>query len=574
MRKHIKHILTVVILLTTTIVLSQSRTSDTLNTGVIDVVKPYAPTISDAFKVKETPKLDDATTETKKEVKYNIFSFPVASTFTPAKGKAAVVEKREPEKIFDNYASLGVGTYTTILGEVYLNHALNRNESVGGYVSHHSSQGGIEGVEFDDHFLNSKVNVNYTNRSRDYSWGVDGGFQYQIYNWYGVTEDQVAIAQANNPVVDHSFYNAHFGGDITFEDTYIKSLDFKFRRFGDNQGSGENRFVLNGAVDVPINDIEISTKLTFDYLGGSFDTDYFGINNLNYGNFFVGLSPTYELKRDDLTLNLGVSTYYLNDTENGDNKFYLYPNVTVTYRLVNDVLIVYGGVQGDLQQNSYYDFANENPFVSPTLYVQPTDALYNAFVGLKGKLSSNMSYSISGHYQADKSRALFKTNTINNVTATEAYQYGNSFGIAYDNVDSYGVAGELNVDVNRNFTLGIKAEYFAYDTTTEEEAWNLPDIKGSLFLDYQIDQNWFAGANLFYVGERKDQLELESTATPETVTLDSFFDANVHVGYHINDKFSVYAKGNNLVNNTYQKWQNYQVQGIQVLAGATYKFDF
>ena len=103
---------------------AQERKKDTIDTNVINVVKPYTPTISDAFKVKEIPSLDDEETTAKKEIKYNIFSFPVASTFTPAKGKAAVVDKAKPVKLFDNYASLGVGTYTTILGEVYLNHAL------------------------------------------------------------------------------------------------------------------------------------------------------------------------------------------------------------------------------------------------------------------------------------------------------------------------------------------------------------------------------------------------------------------------------------------------------------------
>ncbi len=91
---------------------SQEKSSDTINTGVIDVVKPYTPTISDAFKVKEVPSLNDETTQTKKDIKYNIFSFPVASTFTPAKGKAATVEKAKPIKLFDNYATLGVGSYT------------------------------------------------------------------------------------------------------------------------------------------------------------------------------------------------------------------------------------------------------------------------------------------------------------------------------------------------------------------------------------------------------------------------------------------------------------------------------
>ncbi|GAA3639366.1 TonB-dependent receptor [Flavivirga jejuensis] len=578
MRKHIKKILVVVITLSATISFSQDKIKDTINTGVIDVVKPYTPTISDAFKVKETPSLEDETTETKKEIKYNIFSFPVASTFTPAKGKAAIVEKRKPIKLFDNYATLGVGTYTTILGEVYLNHAISRTESVGGYISHHSSQGGIEDLSFDDNFSNSKINVNYSSRLRDLAWNVEGGFKHQTYNWYGVPESQIVAASTNGIDVEHSFFSGHFGADITFEDTYINSGSFFFRRFGDNQASGENRFIAKAKIDIPINDVEISTDIKFDYLGGTFDRSYTTNTEFNYGNFQAGISSTYEMKQDDLTVNLGISAYYLRDSEAKESKVYIYPNITATYRLVNDVLIVYGGIEGDLIQNSYYDFATENPFVSPTLFIIPTDQLYNAYIGLKGKLSSNMSYNISGHYLADRNKALYKTNVIRNLTPQNNYNYGNSFGIVYDDVDTFGVAGEINVDVNRNFKLGLKAEYFSYSTEDEVEAWNLPDIKGSLFLDYQIDEHWFAGANLFYIGERKDQLVLEGSLLPDplstTVVLDSYFDANAHVGYHVNEQLSVFAKANNIANDGYQRWQSFPVQSIQFLAGATYKFDF
>lgn len=575
MRKHIKKITLVVFTLSVTLVFSQKKITDTINTGVIDVVKPYTPTISDAFKVKEVPSLNDETTQTKKEIKYNIFSFPVASTFTPAKGKAATVDKAKPIKLYDNYATLGVGTYTTILGEVYLNHAISRTESVGGYVSHHSSGGGIEGLSYDDDFLNSKANVNYASRLRDLAWNVEGGLGYQRYNWYGVPESQLAVSQSNNIEVDHSFFNAHLGGDVSFEDTYINSASFLFRRFGDNQGSAENRFTFKTKVDVPINDFEIATDVVIDYLGGSFDRGYNTVDELNYGNIQVGVSSTYELKQDDLTLNLGASLFYMRDNEANDSKIYLYPNVTGTYRLVNDVLIAYGGIQGDLIQNSYYGFATENPFVSPTLFITPTDQLYNAYVGLKGKVTSNVSYNISGHYVADRSKALFRNNEI--TLTTQDYSYGNSFGIVYDNVKTLGVAGEINVDVNRNFKLALKAETFSYTTDDEAEAWNLPDFKGSLFLDYQINEKWFAGANLFYVGERKDQFFLNdgSTATtPFTVTLDSYFDANAHVGYHVNEQLSIFVKANNMANEGYHKWQNFPVQSAQFLAGATYKFDF
>ena len=571
MRKHINRILTVATTCIATLGYAQSKQNDTLNTGVIDVVKPYAPSISDAFKVKESPTLDDATTETKKEIKYNIFSFPVASTFTPSKGKAAVVEKAKPVKLFDNYATLGVGSYTTILGEVYLNHAISRNESVGGYVSHHSSGGNIEGVEFDDGFSDSKINVNYASRMRDMAWNVEGGFQYSNYNWYGVPDSQVVFAQDDNINVGHAFYNAHVGGDISFEDTYINSGSVLFRRFADNQSSGENRFIAKGKVDVPVNGEEISTEVKVDYLGGSFSNLYSGFGSIDYGNFQVGIMPSYQLIRDDLILNLGVSAYYMNNTESGSNNFYIYPNITATYRVVSDVVIAYGGIQGDLEQNSYYDFATENPFVSPTLFITPTDKQYNAYVGLKGKLSSTMSYNVNGSYASNQNKALFLSNEI--TRSFEDYTYGNSFGVVYDDINTFGVSGEINVDINRNFNLGLKAEYFSYSSDTESEAWNLPDVKGSLFLDYQIDQNWFAGANLFYTGERKDQFFL-TTSTPETITLDSYFDANAHVGYHVTEQISVFAKANNIANNNYERWQNTPVQAIQFLAGATFKFDF
>ena len=155
---------------------SQERTKDTIDDQVVNVIKPYTPAISDAFKIRDTPKLSDSNTAKKKEVKYNIFSIPVASTFTPAKGKAATVDKAKTVKLYDNYASLGFGSYTTVLGEVYLNHELSMNENVGGYFSHHSSAGGIEGVRLDDDFTKTNLNVHYSQKLRDFSWKVDGGF--------------------------------------------------------------------------------------------------------------------------------------------------------------------------------------------------------------------------------------------------------------------------------------------------------------------------------------------------------------------------------------------------------------
>ncbi|MCK8480112.1 TonB-dependent receptor [Psychroserpens algicola] len=555
-----------------TVLSAQKRNKDSLDAGTVNVVKPYTPKISDAFKIKETPSLNDSTTAKKKVIKYNIFSIPVASTFTPAKGKAATVDKEKPVKLFDNYASLGVGTYTTILGEVYLNHELSNNERVGGYFSHHSSAGDIEGINFDNNFSETGLNAHYSQKLSDYSWKVEGGFQLQTFNWYGVPDQSMPTFD-----VDHSFYTAQFGGQINFEDAIINKGSVLYRRFGDDIDSGENRFILKTGFDIPVQGESINAEVTFDYLGGSFDRLYFVEDAYDYGNFNLTVAPSYQMKQDDLTVSLGLKVAYLSDSETSESDFFIYPNISASYRLVDELMIAYGSIEGGLLQNSYYDFAQENPFVSPTFFIAPTDQTYNVALGVKGKLSNSVSYNVSGHYRSEKNKPLFNINPDLNVDR-ENYQYGNSFGVVYDDVSTFSIAGELNIDVNRNFKLGLKGEYFTYDTDEQAEAWNLPDIKGSVFLDYQIDEHWFAGANLFYVGERKDRLVtgLGTLTLPVTtrVTLDSYFDANAHVGYKINDQLSAFAKVNNIANQDYQRWLNYPVQGIQFLAGATYQFDF
>ncbi|BAO76644.1 TonB-dependent receptor [Winogradskyella sp. PG-2] len=559
-----------------TFINAQEHTKDTIDDQVVNVVKPYTPTISDAFKIKNVPKLNDSNSVKKKEVKYNIFSIPVASTFTPAKGKAAKVDKAKAVKLYDNYASVGFGTYTTILGEIYLNHELSNDESVGGYFSHHSSAGGIADVLLDDDFTKTSLNAHYSQKLRDFSWKIDGGFDLQTYNWYGLPQIFFDVTTAAMIDPGHSFNSFNIGGKLKFDDAIIKDGSVRFRRFGDDQDSGENRFLATTNFSVPVQGEEINAEFNIDYIGGSFDQDFNGNSQIKYGNVIFGLAPSYQLKQDDLTVDLGVKLTYLNDTEFGDNKFFIYPNIEASYRLVDEILIAYGGIKGDLIQNSYYDFVNENPFVSPTLFIAPTDQRYKGSLGIKGKLSNNVSYNIKGNYYAEKGKALFKANEAQTF-ATENYQYGNSFGVVYDDVTTFSVAGELNIDVNRNFTLGIKGEYFNYNTDMQAEPWNLPDIIGSIFLDFQISEKWYAGASTYYVGERKDQSTLVDAFiqdAPITITLDSYFDANAHLGYKINDQLSVFGKVNNIANQDYQRYLKFPVQGIQALAGATYQFDF
>ena len=553
---------------------SQEKENDNIGTEVVNVVKPYAPSVSDAFKVKETPSLNDSVTTTKKEIKYSIFSVPVASTFTPAKGKATGVPKAKRESLYNSYLSLGAGNFGNVLLDFYTSRELSRDETLDINLNHHSSQGGIDSVQLDDKFYNTKLDATYKKKDRYSSWGLNAGAHHQIYNWYGIPRgfDEDIIAAIDEK---QSYYNIYAGANLEVEDFFFTGGDIKLNRFWDRFESIENNVVITPKIEIPVGEGFINIDFKADYLGGKFERNYFSDQELKYQNLIVGGSPSFSFLRDDFTVNLGASVFYLLDIENGNNNgVFVYPNVSASYRLVDEYAIIYAGVDGDLVQNSYYGFQADNQFVSPTLAIMPTDKQFDAYGGVKGRFLPNVGYNVRASYKSEKNKPLYQLNLLDNTLNTEGYSYGNSFGVLYDDVTTISLFGEVNVDVNRNFVLKANVEAFDYSTDNESEAWNLPALKASLFADFNLDDKFFAGANLFFVSERKDLFTTNLATEPVEVTLGSYFDANAHIGYHFTEQFSAYINANNIANNEYSRWANYPVQGFQILGGLTYKFDF
>lgn len=556
---------------------------DDLGSEVVNIVKPYTPTISDAFKVKETPVLNDSITTAKKKVDYSIFSVPVASTFTPAKGKATAVEKVKPIKLYDNYATLGFGNYTSILGELYSNFEISRTDNAGFFFKHNSSQGGIDGVLLDDKFYDTSLDANYTSRQRDIAYRLDAGVSHQLFNWYGLND---AFENASEELLDgidpqHSYISGYVGGSISVEDSYFEKVTAKLRYLTDSYSSSEFNARIQPEFQFPLSDMTLKVAADIDYLTGSFDKGYFFYPAPQYSFLNAGIIPSINYVNNDLTVSAGAAVYLGMDSENSNTDFFIYPRLAVSYRLIDELLIAYGGAEGSLEQNSYYKFKEENPFVSPTLLVAPTSALYEAFGGLKGKLSNSIGYNVRAAYGKDENKALFRLNNYGGTSETnEGYENGNSFQVVYDDIKTLSVFGELKVEVSNDFTLGVNATYYNYNTQVEMQAWNLPELEASVFSTFNITEKLYGGASLFFVGERKDLFAtggplydpINNVATE--ITLDAYVDANVHFGYRVSDRLSVFAKGSNLLSDSYEKWANYNVQGIQGLLGATYKFDW
>jgi hypothetical protein len=588
MKINFQNKITLLFLIASSTLAFAQKKGENIGTEVVNVVKPYTPTISDAFKVKETPMLDDEENAKKEIIKYNIFSFPVASTFTPSKGKAEGVEKEKQVHLFNNYATFGGGNYGIFNAELFVNQDLNATDYVGGMFRHLSSQGGIKGVELSDSFYDTSIDLTYGIHENDLSWNVDLGYQNQIYNWYGLPvgfggsltqNDRVNLINGINP--QQSYNNIYLGSKIELNENIIKEASVKFNHFSDAFGSSENRFYVKPSLEFNISDKEIKTNIIVDYVGGSFKKEYWNTNPIKYGYTNFGIAPSFAMQQDDLTLNIGVGIFYSMDKEGKNDKFLIYPQINASYKVVGDLMIFYAGAEGNLEQNTYMDFVSANPYLSPTLIIAPTDKQYDIFAGLKGKLTNSMSYNLRASYVNERNKALFKSNDFKSSDFTEStnedYAFGNSMQVVYEDTKTVSFYGELKADFSDDVTFGIDGTFSSYTNNFQSEAWNLPAIKLNAKIDFNITEKWYAGVNAFYVGERKDQklnTDIVYIMQPSPITLESYFDVNAHLGFKYSDRLTAFLRANNITNKSYQKWLDYPVQGLQVVLGANYKFDF
>ncbi len=218
--------------------------------------------------------------------------------------------------------------------------------------------------------------------------------------------------------------------------------------------------------------------------------------------------------------------------------------------------------------------------MSPTLNLTQTNQLFDAFAGFRGILKGNINYNLRGSFKKEENRPFFVLNESisNGITTTfstsgislKGYNYGNSFNVIYDNLTTIRFSGELIWDLSRKLTLGLNAEFNTYDISTQEEAWNLPQIKADVFINYTV-KKWYVTTNLYFIGNRKGVQHNATTFT--SIDLDRYIDLNLNGGYHFNDLFSFFLRANNITNSNYQHYTNFNAQGVQITGGFIWKFD-
>jgi len=547
-----------------------STTNDTLSTESVIVIKTFNPTINDAFKLKTTPHFDAKQTEVKPNLDYQINSVPVASTFVPEKTKAVEVKKEKPVSQFSNYALLAVGNFINVNAEFFSTVKIDRDSQFSVLLEHLSSQGGIDDVELDDHYYDTGLQLTYNKQSKKLDWSADIELQHQLYNWYGIAPD-LGLTQAEIVSIDpaHNFIDANVGSQLYFDNAIFKSAKIRFRHFRDDFDSSENNFIIQPEFNVSLDNIDIKIPVTLDFLSGSFEESPFLPQN-KYSILNAGISPSMALQLQGISLQVGVTGFLSNDSENDKLRLFAYPNITANYEIPQYNLTAFGGITGGLQQNTYHNAAAENVYTAPLLEITPTSQVFNVYAGVKGSFDGNFGYEAKASFALENDKPLW-TKSVDLISVNDdliPFGQSNSFVYVYDDVTIGELDAKLSYEVENNYGISLSGIFTTYGLNDEDEAWNLPTIRGNLQANYFFTPKIKASTGLFFMGSRKDINQI----TGATVDVDGYFDANLRIDYKINEQWQAFIMGNNLTGQNYEYWQDYQVQSIQFLLGAKYQF--
>ncbi|RZL62122.1 MAG: TonB-dependent receptor, partial [Pedobacter sp.] len=161
----------------------------------------------------------------------------------------------------------------------------------------------------------------------------------------------------------------------------------------------------------------------------------------------------------------------------------------------------------------------------------------------------------------------------------------NKFDVIYDfgKTKLTGIEGEISVQVSDALKWTGKVNLDDWKPASETYSWFKPGLKVSSNFVYTYNKKLSFNAAVVIQDDVKAKVNVQQPVNPlqyiipntgieSIVTVKGFVDLGIGADYRINNKFSVFAKANNLLNSQYNRFLYYQVNGLNVFGGLTYSF--
>ncbi|WP_025144661.1 TonB-dependent receptor [Pedobacter jeongneungensis] len=564
--KSIKYIYSSLFFLAAGLMTAQAQDKKADEKGVvneeIEVVRPYKPILAEAVKLRRSPNLDDVKTY-KAKLNYSILDRKLELNSDIQKLQAQALAEEKASILVNNYVKGAFGSLATLLGEAYFNTGKDEGLQLGGYFKHFSQEGKLNKQN------SSNQQLSVFGRSILDQNTVSGKISFERNGtyFYGIDDTRPLL----NPNPDkQALTTIELEGELVKnftedEDAFSYALKANGYIWNDKFSAKENYLSLNGYVNKRINSLNLGLAASTEF-GNSKDA------LTSVGNNLLRLNPYIRLQVKGAKITAGINFVQEFGAVSSSK---IFPAVTADFTLIPDYLQVFGEVKGDVNRNSLKGFTDENPWLNSNAVIKNTVEKLSFSAGIKGTGGPGFGYKARVYVKQFDDMPLF----VNNFTDF------NKFDVIYDfgKTKLTGVEGEISVQVSDALKWTGKLNLDDWKPASETYSWFKPGLKVSSNFVYTYNKKLSFNAGVVIQDDVKakvnianpvpaSQYVIPNPAIESIVTVKGFVDLGLGADYRINNKFSVFAKANNILNKNYSRFLYYQANGFNIFGGLTYSF--
>jgi hypothetical protein len=527
---------------------------DGLKKQTIDITSSFKPSLKDAAKINfnAAPPVPDSS---KPKFSYTIpvNSLALAYQSSPVNAIGLNIDSGAGSKwSASNFVKLGYGNFQTPFAQAGLTFS-NRENSTLNILGHYISSKGsaVDHQQFSD--FGADLYGSTTNSKKQELYGR-AGFSNKAYYLYGYDHSQYSYAK-NELLQRFIDINAHIG----FRNAELTGFGLKYNPnvkvgfFNDNHSGKE----FNAVADVPLEKLisdELSIKL-------GINADYTQLSagsNPSINNTVFTIPISINFKNDILNIHGGAIPSWDN------SKFKLLPDLTADVKLSGEEAILQFGWLMHYDKGSYQRWSSLNPYLA-----QPID-LFNTrinetFGGIKGTFLERYFYNVKAGLVQFYNMPLF----VNSYGMIDPFD-GKSFSILQEEkLNAFQMHGEVGFVKAEDFSLTAKFNWLLFSKQkTYAKPWGVIPRELDASLRWKILKDlWFKSDLFFFEGAKfpgRDGVSVETERSP--------VDLNAGLEFRITKRFNLWVQANNIFNNTYQRWNQYEVYGFNILGGVTFNF--
>ncbi|OJZ00018.1 MAG: hypothetical protein BGP13_09330 [Sphingobacteriales bacterium 40-81] len=518
----------------------------------IEITSSFKPTLKDAAKINfnAAPPVPDSA---RPKFKYTIPVNSLALAYQPAAVTPAALHIDSTGSwAATNFIKLGYGNFQTPYAQAGLTLDNKPNSSLnilGHYIS--SKGSAVPRQQYADAGASAYGSTINANNQELYG---KLGLSNKAYYLYGY--DQTAYTHSKNELLQRFLGIDANIGFRNIDPTGFGLLyhpDVKVSFFNDNHSNRE----FNVVGDVPL-EKKISDELSIK-LGINADYTQFSPKSApSINNFIFTVPIAIKFKNESLSIHGGAIPSWDN------SNFKLLPDLMADVKLSGEEAILQFGWLMHYDKGSYQRWASLNPYLAlpTTLFNTRINETYG---GLRGTFLEKFFYNAKVGLVQFYNMPLFV-----NDYATNTLNDGKTFvALKDDKLNAFQIHGEAGVVQAEDFSLSAKFNWLMFGKQkTQQQPWGIIPRELSAALRWKILKDlWFKSDLFFFEGAKYMNRSLGSETARSPV------DLNAGLEFRVTKQFNLWLQANNIFNNTYQRWNQYEIYGFNIMGGIVFNFD-